>query len=338
MNIAAYDSPSIFSELKSEWNDLLHRSVTNRIFNTWEWQSTWWQVYQPGELWVITIRDDIGNLVGLAPWFIEVNTNKERIVRTIGCVDVTDYLDLLVDSSCSEETSLALAAFVAAQSHVYDSLNLCNLPQDSAGYRIFASKLHEEGLRVTLTQQEVCPIIELPNDVEAYFELLDKKQRHELRRKLRRIEGASEAVAWYIVDHSHDLDVEIETFITLMAASQADKATFLSESKNVLFFKTIIPLVFTNNWLQLSFLTIDGTPVATYLNFVYDNQVLVYNSGLLPGQYSQLSPGIVLLTNIIQWAIEHHFAVFDFLRGDEEYKYRMGAKDTAIYMLYAENK
>jgi CelD/BcsL family acetyltransferase involved in cellulose biosynthesis len=338
MNIVAYNSSNVFSELKTEWNDLLQRSVTNRIFNTWEWQTTWWEAYHPGELWVITVRNVAGKLIAIAPWFIDKTPNNERIVRTIGCVDVTDYLDLLVDAGCYDEALTALTDFVAAHSDKYEMINLCNLPQNSAGFRYFAATLEAHSFQVTLTQQEVCPIINLPTEWEAYFELLDKKQRHELRRKLRRVEAATENMTWYSVDQSHDLTTEIEKFLHLMSASQVDKAEFLSDDKNIAFFKAITPIALANNWLHMNFLTINGVAVAAYMNFIYGNQVLVYNSGLLPNEYGQLSPGIILLIYNIQWAIDQHFSVFDFLRGSEEYKYRMGAMDTPVYMLQAKLK
>jgi CelD/BcsL family acetyltransferase involved in cellulose biosynthesis len=121
-----------------------------------------------------------------------------------------------------------------------------------------------------------------------------------------------------------------------MAASHSQKAIFLQDQQNVAFFKNIVTMVYQNGWLQMSFLVIDDKQVAAYLNFDYQDQILVYNSGLLPGQYDNLSPGIVLLAYNIRHAIETKHAVFDFLRGNETYKYRMGANDTAVFMLRAQ--
>jgi len=67
----------------------LKRSPADNIFSTWEWQSSWWKAYQAGELWLISCRDDQDRLVGLAPWFIQTQPGGERVVRSIGCVDVT---------------------------------------------------------------------------------------------------------------------------------------------------------------------------------------------------------------------------------------------------------
>jgi CelD/BcsL family acetyltransferase involved in cellulose biosynthesis len=42
------------------------------------------------------------------------------------------------------------------------------------------------------------------------------------------------------------------------------------------------------------------------------------------------SPGWVLLGYLLRWANENHYKEFDFMRGDEEYKYRFGAVDRYV--------
>ena len=335
MKLTAYNQPELFKELQGEWNELLARSHSNRVFSTWEWQSTWWTAYHPGELWVITCRDDANRLVGIAPWFIESTKENGRVVRPIGCVEVTDYLDIIIDNDCTQPVFEAFADYAAANKQQYDLINLCNLPENSPTYTLFATILNKRGFEATLTQQEVCPVIYLPDNWEAYFELLDKKQRHELRRKLRRAEGASEKIDWYIVSQQHNLDAEIDRFLHLMASSQYEKAKFLEDQQNLDFFKAIVPITFQKGWLQLSFLTINDEPAAAYLNFVYGESVLVYNSGLLPDKYGHLSAGIILLANNIRNAIENGYKIFDFLRGNEIYKFRMGGQETRVFMLTA---
>ncbi|MCY3979181.1 MAG: hypothetical protein OXG23_13865, partial [Chloroflexi bacterium] len=91
MDITAYRDESAFAELKSDWNELLGRAPMNRVFYTWEWQSTWWEAYKPGELWILTCHAN-GVIKGIAPLFI-AETEGGRSVQIIGCGDVTDYLD-----------------------------------------------------------------------------------------------------------------------------------------------------------------------------------------------------------------------------------------------------
>ena len=61
--------------------------------------------------------------------------------------------------------------------------------------------------------------------------------------------------------------------------------------------------------------------------------MLVYNSGHDAGEHGNLSPGIVLLGRLIEYAIEKGYREFDFLRGNEAYKYDMGGKDTEVCQL-----
>jgi len=334
VKLSVYRDSSVFEELKAEWNELLHHSTSDVIFCTWEWQSTWWDVYHAGELFVVTCRTDEGKLVGIGSWFIEIK-DGERVVRTIGCVDVTDYVDIIADPAYVEEVGVHLANVLAEHRSTYDRVNLCNIPEVSPTLKIVPDKLKELGFTVDVAFQEVCPVIDLPDTWEAYLGMLDKKQRHEVRRKIRKAESEAK-IEWYIVDSTHNLDEEIERFLSLMRASHPEKARFLENPKNLAFFQRLAPMTFHCGWLKLSFLVIDGLPSATYFDFDYNNRALVYNSGLLPEENAHLSPGIVLLAYNIRHAIEAKKAVFDFLRGNEIYKYRMGGQDTTVYKLKAQ--
>lgn len=328
MKLAAHTEFSLFEELESEWNELLHRSYTDRIFSTWEWNSTWWSAYQPGQLWVLTCRDD-DRLLGIAPWFID----ETGTLRGIGCVDVTDYIDVIVDKDCVNEVLNCFASYLSQHRDAYESLGLCNIPADSPTYKSFSEILKRHEISTEWVQADVCPVIELPDDWKTYLDGLDKKQRHEIRRKLRRANGAGDAMDWYIVGPEHDLEQEYQQFLRLMAASDQEKAEFLENDKNVAFFDALVPLAHEKGWLQLNFIKVGDEPAAAYMNFDYNRHILIYNSGLERERFDHLSPGIVLLAHNIRWAIENHYEVLDFLRGDEHYKYRMGGKDTFVYTL-----
>jgi CelD/BcsL family acetyltransferase involved in cellulose biosynthesis len=333
MKLALYEQDHVFTELASEWNELLARSVTDTIFLTHEWQSTWWSSYQAGELFVITCRAQEGKLVAIAPWFIH-HINGERVLRTIGCVDVTDYVDLIVDKDYTEPVQSVLAAFLNEHRARYDRINLCNIPEASPNYAHFPDVLRRCGFDADVVLQEVCPVIHLPETWEGYLESLDKKQRHEIRRKLRRAESEAE-LEYYVVTPQHNLAEETERFLHLMKASQPSKAEFMSNPSNERFFRALTEITFARGWLKMSFLKVNGKAVAAYFDFDYGGNILVYNSGLLPTEYSHLSTGIVLLSYNIKSAIETGHKLFDFLRGNETYKYRMGGIDTRVFKLMA---
>jgi CelD/BcsL family acetyltransferase involved in cellulose biosynthesis len=166
----------------------------------------------------------------------------------------------------------------------------------------------------------------LPGEWEAYLERLDKKQRHEIRRKLRRFEREAPDGRVRFVQMAADVDC----FIELHRQSSGAKDAFMTDEMQA-FFRAIARAAADTGWLQLSFLEVAGQPIASYFCFDYSNAILVYNSGYDPQAYPQLSPGWVLLANVIQHAIGLGRARFDFLQGSEDYKYRFGGMDTPIY-------
>lgn len=333
MKIEAFQTKEAFATLREEWNPLLQSSPRNRIFMTWEWQSTWWEAYHPGDLWIITLRNDEGQLIGIAPWFIDRNHPKGRLVRSVGCVEVTDYLELIIKPGCEYEVLRSLAHYTVVHHDLYDALDFCNIPADSPELTTWPHLLESAGYTVQITQQEVCPFIPLPETWDAYLEILDKKNRHELRRKLRRT-GTVE-IGWQYLNLNENIEAAEQRFVKLMRASSPDKAKFMDDPQNVDFFHRMLPMMAQKGWVQISLLQINGEDAAAYLSFDYGNKILLYNSGYNPNSALDMSPGIVLLAFIIRDAIEKGRSEFDFLRGNEEYKYRMGGQDRPVMMLNA---
>ena len=320
-----------FEKLKTEWNDLLHQSASDNVFLSWEWQSTWWQHFGNDRLCLITFRDENGKLVGLAPLYWENVSDGTRSLSQIGC-EVSDYLDII--AAQGREVDVYAALLDALQSRElaeWSVVNLCNLPAASPTNTLLKTMAEDRGYKTDWRKQVVSPVLELPATWDEYLETLDKKQRHELRRKIRRIEPA--ITRWYSIDSVDALDLAIADFIELHKKSRPDKIEFMNAAMQK-FFRDIAGRLLETKCLQLSFLEIDGVRAAAIMNFIYKDQVLVYNSGYDPEKFGQFSPGVILFVRTIQDAIEAKRRVLDFLRGDEEYKYRFGAKDTLLYEMH----
>ncbi|NJM41354.1 MAG: GNAT family N-acetyltransferase [Anaerolineae bacterium] len=181
--------------------------------------------------------------------------------------------------------------------------------------------------------EDVCPIITLSESFEAYLGSLDNKERRELSRKLRRAED--DATVTY-ADDAAKLDADVDDFLRLMRASMVSKNDFMTPRMER-FFHASSRAMFDAGFLQLAFLEVGdergGERAAAYLNFVWDNQVLVYNSGLDPMKFAYLSPGQVLIARLIEKAIADKRVSFDFLQGNEDYKYKLGGKDVKLFTL-----
>lgn len=330
MKLTIYNDEAGFAALKADWNTLLTRSRSDTIFLTWEWQTTWWRCLGRGELWLLAWHDD-DTLVAIAPLFLSAGEDGLRRFHIVGCIEVSDYVDLIIAQGHEEAVYRELLAWlVSPGAPDWDVLDFCNLPQDSLTHRLLPELAAGQGMRAVTHLEDVCPVIDLPADWEAYLaERLSKKQRHEVRRKQRKIESEAD-VHWYVVDGQHDLEAEMGSFIALHRLSATEKHSFMTPEMES-YFREITQVMHAAGWLHLSFLEINGEKAAAMLSFIYGKSLLVYNSGYDPDSYAELSPGIALTSYDIQDAIGRGLRVFDFLQGDEVYKYRFGAADTAVY-------
>jgi CelD/BcsL family acetyltransferase involved in cellulose biosynthesis len=319
-----------FLSLQREWNPLLLHSPANTIFLTWEWQKTWWDCFgQSWELCLLELRDG-DDLVGLAPLYTLEAPSGLRSLQFVGGVEVSDYLDLIVATDSEEAVYEALwQVLVEKRALEWDVLDLHNVPATSPSLeRLTTLAGAGREFEVTDSVEEVCPVIHLPATWEEYLSSLNKKQRHEVRRKLRKADREAE-VHWYYAEDSASLEAEVNDFISLHRKSAVEKEAFMDERMQE-FFQRVARLAFERGWLRLAFLALDGAKAAAMFCFEYEGKYLVYNSGYDPQLYPSLSSGIVLLAYCIQDAIDRGLGAFDFLRGEEEYKYRFGGVRTEV--------
>ena len=178
------------------------------------------------------------------------------------------------------------------------------------------------GLAARVSREERCSVLPLPGSWDEYLEGLSGKNRHELRRKMRRLDRELPGTTV----HSHatvkGLSDAMTAFLALHRQSRPGKARFMDERMEE-FFRTVAGALMDRGWLRLWFLELEGEPLAACLTYEYEGSVGLYNSGFDPMR-AALSPGIVLLCHVIRDAVERGFRRFDFLRGDEPYKYGFG--------------
>jgi CelD/BcsL family acetyltransferase involved in cellulose biosynthesis len=309
-----YTDATGFAALRQEWNSLLRNSASDTIFLTWEWQSTWWEHLGKGELYLLAMQTDEGRLIGIAPLRLTVPDDGLSDLSIVGCRDVSDYLDLIAAHGQEEKVYSALLDWLESNdAPAWDLVDLCNIPAASPTHSLLAEMAAARDYQVQTEVEDVCPIIPLPSTWDEYLASLSKKQRHEIRRKIRRAEDSGQ-INWYIVNEEHDLAAEMDAFIELHQKSHVDKDEFMDAQMKG-FFHAAAQVSHEAGWLQLAFMEVNGEKAATMLNLDYRDSILVYNSGYDPQKHAWLSPGIVLLSYCIQRAIELGRAQFDFLRG-----------------------
>lgn len=307
--------PGLDSLDEARWNGLVDRSRLPSVFLTWQWQSEWSRAFAARSLQILVATDADGALGGLLPLYEEA-PGRQRI---IGGVDISDYLDAIAVNGREEEVWHALLQHRAAEPAEWD---LHGIRAASATATLVPALAPAYGLAAVVEREDRCPVLALPKSWDEYLGRLSGKDRHELRRKMRRLERELPGATV----RSHGLaagwDDAMTRFLTLHRLSKVGKARFMDERMER-FFRSVTAALAAAGWMRLWFLEFEGAPVAAFLCLEYTGRVGLYNSGFDPAR-AVLAPGIVLLAHVVRDAIERGFPTFDFLRGEEPYKYGFG--------------
>jgi CelD/BcsL family acetyltransferase involved in cellulose biosynthesis len=186
----------------------------------------------------------------------------------------------------------------------------------------------DRGYKVDTTQEDVNVEMDLPPGWDAYLESLSSKQRHEVRRKIRRLNEAGN-IQYRSVTDSAAIPAAMDTFFKMFVESRRDKADFLTEKRKE-FFDLLMKNLAEEKLLKLGILELDGKPVAQIICFDYGDCLYLYNSGYAP-EYVSLSAGLISKVLAIKDSIEQGKKKFDFLKGPETYKYHLGGKEVPLY-------
>lgn len=203
-------------------------------------------------------------------------------------------------------------------------LDFDSLPGEAADD--FMAGLTDAGLDPTASVHESAAVIELPESFTGYLGALDKKQRHETRRKARRF---TEALGEPRLIRRSGA-AAVDRFVTMHRLAGGRKGRFMDPAMEAYFLA-----LHDEVGGVIDFLHGDGSdPVAAAFGFEDGSAYYLYNSAYEP-EASAASPGIVLVAELIRRAVDSGAPRFDFLKGDEVYKYRMGAHPRPLWRVQA---
>jgi Acetyltransferase (GNAT) domain len=201
----------------------------------------------------------------------------------------------------------------------------------------FRAHEHEGAWTVELEQEDVCPVLDLRNaaaDWDTYLGALDKKARHEIRRKLRRAEAAGQ-----VRYEASDLGPNaVEEFIRLHQARWGEEGLFPATEggeRSREFLHRLAQLEAAEGagaQMQIGAVSVGDQVIFATLGFDDGTTTYFYNAGMDPTA-RDLSPGVTGTAEYIRNRLEAGRATFDFLRGNEPYKYEWGARDKPLMRL-----
>ena len=321
------DTTAELAGLRRVWEQVASSSEERAPFLTWEWQESWWAVFSASHRPRTLIFSRKGEVVGIAP--LCVSLEREGTLQFAGGEDLSDQLGLLALPGFEEEVAEGVVAWARSSGSL--GLDLHFLRDWGWELPALQRALGRQGISGEVHPEEVSPAIDLPTTFDEYLALrLGKKDRHELRRKMRRLE--QERPGWRIVGPEElGLEVALTEFLRLLRASREDKDNFLTPAVER-FFREVAVRFQRRGWLRLALLEEGGRLAAGTFGFCLGEVWYLYNSGYDPSE-AHLSPGLLSVAEGLRGAIDSGCRQADLLRGNEGYKYRLGAEDQFLVNL-----
>ena len=307
--------------LRSEWAALWSRCSPTTPFQSPEWILAWMRHVSFGAPWVLTVRSR-GRLVGIAPFCIQtVDPADLQRIYLMG-TGISDYLDVLCEPGC--ESTMAAIVFNHLNhrgGHWHESDFQQLRPESPLLTRDFGPTCEDE-----ITIQEQCPILRAEGGrfpIPSSF--LDKLAYEE--RRLNR-EGRIIIVRATEQTFDHDFDA----LLRLHGArwSRRGEGGVLSDAAIQRFHTDAAQALLTRGVLRLYSLSLDARPIACYYGFLHQRRAYYYLGGFDPA-FERLSVGNQVVWHALREAEQENALTFDFLRGQEPYKYRWGAQDRPNY-------
>jgi CelD/BcsL family acetyltransferase involved in cellulose biosynthesis len=293
----------------------------NSIFVLPAWLKVWWQEFGSGaELYLSAVRQG-EKIIGIAPLLV-----REGKAAIVGSADVCDYLDFVVAPGMERDFFDVLLDDLREKG--INHLDLRPLRPDSTVLTHLVGIAQNRKYEVHCDKEGVSVELDLPATWDEYLVILDKKQRHEVRRKLRRLWEAGN-VDYRCLEVSQGVGDFMDTFLKLFSLSGEEKANFMT-ARMESFFRSLAEAMAEIKLLRFGALELDTVTVAMIMGFDYNDAVYLYNSAYDP-QYNSLSVGLLCKVLCLKESIGRGSKKWDFLKGGEPYKYHIGGQETTLY-------
>jgi CelD/BcsL family acetyltransferase involved in cellulose biosynthesis len=323
--LAELEQVAALEPLRSDWKALWARIPDATPFQHPAWLIPWWRHVGEGRLCCLALREE-GRLRAFMPFYVH---DAERKLFPLG-IGTTDYLDALVEPGAAEVAMDALFVHLAKRHDAFARIEWPQLRPASPLLRGVAPRAWHDATE----DAEPCPVLVLPTAFDTLRDRISPKTLRDLRTARRR---AAEAGAKFEAATPSTLREICEALFHLHAARWAMRGEdgVLAASGVQQAHREAMPALLEAGLLRLIAIRLDGRVVAV-VHALADppgharRTLYLYLQGFDPA-LERLSPGLLLVGEAVERAIEEGFHAVDFLRGQERYKSFWGAVNTPTF-------
>jgi CelD/BcsL family acetyltransferase involved in cellulose biosynthesis len=325
LRITEINESSQLYELKNKWNEVLKNSEDNNVFLTWEFLSTYWKHFGKGkQLKVLLIEDDKG-IVGVAP----LRQSRYNFGNIVGYNVIeplayggADYTGLIFSVDKSKECLDSVLNHLVHHGN-WNFVYLYDLPENTSLKKLLPAESTKSIPKFDFSLGRKCPYLPLPNSKEVFLASLDSKLKKDMRRCLKNLERDHGEVELKRYDQLGSIENAMEHFFRLHQKRWNSKfmaGVFNTQEIRDFYIDTANQLI-SKGWFALYFLTVKGKPIAAQYCIEY-GQKMNYVLGGFDVEFAEYSIGNLLTLKIVEYCIDKNLIEFDFLKGEESYKFR----------------
>ena len=312
-----------FLNAREEWSDLLARSNSDKLFMSWEWLSSWWDIFSDTDcmqLRLLVAYDSRDTLLGIAPLYL-MNATEKKFVKTKRLQFMgncwrgqatmrTELLDFITDKDYSVQVVTAFYEYINRLPD-WDEFILSDLDKNSETYRVLMSKKILDHAYYRLAEENKSYYLVLENNFEEFCRNLGKNTRLKLfnRRKLLKNTGK------VVFEEFNDGD--LSSYFELLNSLHIMRwGTAIFEGKQLAFNQKIAELMSARNALHFSVLKLDNEPISIQYNFVVDKHEYNIQAGFNENFHKKISLGYLHFGYAIESAFKRGVTIYDFLVGE----------------------
>jgi CelD/BcsL family acetyltransferase involved in cellulose biosynthesis len=321
------ETNSQFTELGENWNSLLNESGIASPFLTWEWMYCWWNSYgekEPTNSLCIVLAKEEDKLIGILPGYIKKWKVFGQFVSTFLFLgseyESSDYLDVIRKDK-DDDLVENLFKFLISEKEV-DQITLYNILEDQTILDAIDKLAKQIDAQTVVKQHRICPYLPLSGDWDSFVSGLSKNQRYNLRRRTRKL--LEEFYAKLdILEDPGELEIAMDELFRLHEdrfKTKQDKSIFRADLRKN-FHKKVSGYFLEKNILRLFRLFVNNKTIASLYCFEFANKLFYFQFGMDP-EWAKYSPGVVIMGQSIKYAIDKELDLFDFMRGEEDYKFK----------------
>lgn len=329
LDVRVTDSAAGFDELGPSWKALHDADPEASVFVSWDWMRPWWNYYGKGQLLRLLAAYKDEQLVGILPLWVQRKTSgalAPRLLRFVGTGGDTapDYLGPVYDRAHAKEIAARFAEHILTHIAEWDVLLLSDLREDEPLGDALRRACAARGLPTSSQVSAEIAFITLPKTWDDYLAGVSRDRRYTIRNTRRKAE-ANYGVRFFTETDPQRLDGLFDRLVELHTSRwhARGEAHAFSTPEYVGFHRDAVQSCAQRGWVRFYGLEVSGRPIAMFYCYQFRNRIFYFQAGFDPA-FEKMRPGLVLIGHSVEHAIGSGMEVFDFLRGEHEYKNQWG--------------